>query len=363
MELARPLPTKMDRYKLDNHFWHLDETVKHFSGTETRLYFYWLNRFNKGLNGKFWPAEYPRWSKQVEADLGLTDKPLAAARKVLEQRGLLYYREGSKSKAPVWSLSPFVRDNSGQSEDISRSKSDQSEHIARNNSDESEQISRNNSGQAKHIAPNMSRSNSGQSEGLPPTLAGETPDSIRRRHKQVLEQEDTNKKNGGAGDESLEDVVAPSESEEITAPNPVALPLPPVSGTVAPCLMPGTEDSRGLAAEMAAYWLIPEGKNPRRWAQFGNFTRTLAAADRLEEVRTQFDAYRRYQQLRGISRYAVDKYLGHELEGYADGEWCGCEWPALLAEAQQQAAKTNSNQAPATPVRAGGAPSKHPKNW
>ena len=133
----------MDFHKLQNHFWQLDETAERFSGTETRLYFYWLNRFNKGLNGVFWPAEYPRWSKQVEADLGLTDKPLAAARKVLEKRGLLYYREGSKSKAPIWSLRPIVRNNSGQSA-----------NMVRNNSDESE-----------HIAPNTSRNNSGQSDG------------------------------------------------------------------------------------------------------------------------------------------------------------------------------------------------------
>ena len=117
-----------------------------------------------------------------------------------------------------------------------------------------------------------------------------------------------------------------------------------------------------MAAELAAYWLIPAGKNPRRWVQFAAFTRTLAAEGRLGEVRTQFDAYRRYQQLRGISRYAVDKYLGHELEGYGDGEWCGCEWPELLAEALQQASKNNHASAPA-PASAGGAPSQRKTDW
>lgn len=337
----------MNRFKLENHFWYLDETVKHFSGTETRLFFYWLNRFNKGLNGEFWPAEYTRWSKQVEADLGITDKPLAAARKALEQRGLLYYREGSKSKAPVWSLSPFIRNNSGQSEDMSRSKSD-----------ESKDMSRNSSGEPEHIAPNMNRNNSGQSDGLPPSVAGESPDSIRNRHKPVLEQEDTNKKNVGAG----EAFFGPAESKKNTAPNPVAPAPSPMLGTMKPCIEPGTEESWALATKMAAYWLIPEGKNPRRWAQFATFTRTLAAADRLTEVRTQFEAYRRYQQLQGISRYGVDKYLGHELEGYSDGEWCGREWPEQLAEALQQANKNSNGSAPA-PVSAGGTPSKHKTDW
>ena len=115
----------MDFHKLQNQFWQL-YAVERFSGNVALLYFYWLNRFNAGLNGKFWPAEYPRWSKQVEADLGTTDKSLAAARKVLGQRGLLYYLEGSKSKAPIWSLSPIVRKNSGQCEGISRINSDQS---------------------------------------------------------------------------------------------------------------------------------------------------------------------------------------------------------------------------------------------
>ena len=330
----------MDFHKLQNQFWQL-YAVERFSGNVALLYFYWLNRFNTGFNGKFWPAEYPRWSKQVEADLGITDKPLATARKVLEQRGLLYYLEGSKSKAPIWSLSPIVRKNSGQYEGISRINSDESESIA----------------------PHISRNNSGQLTGLPPALAGETPDSIRRRHKPVLEQEDTNKKNAVAGADFSEAITALSESKRITAPNPIALPPSPILGTMESCMEQGTEESQALAMEMAAYWLIPEGKNSRRWAQFATFTCTLAAAGRLAEVRTNFEAYQRYQQLRGISRFAVDKYLGHELEGYSDGEWCGCKWPELLAEALlQHANKNNHGPAPA-PVSAGGTPSKRKTDW
>jgi hypothetical protein len=135
-------PAKMSFYDLQNLFWHLDASER-FSGAETRLYFYWLNRLNAGLNGEFWPDEYPRWGKQVEADLGLTDKTLAAARTVLVKRGLLSYREGSKSRAATWGLGKISRNNSGQSEPIAP-------HMPRNNS-----------GQSGEMTPNMSRKNSG----------------------------------------------------------------------------------------------------------------------------------------------------------------------------------------------------------
>jgi hypothetical protein len=135
-------PAKMSFYDLQALFWQLD-AVQRFSGTETRLYFYWLNRLNAGLNGEYWPDEYPRWGKQVEADLGLTDKTLAAARTVLVARGLLSYKEGTKTRAATWGLGKISRNNSGQSADMTPN------------------MSRNNSDQSPSIPPNMSRNNSG----------------------------------------------------------------------------------------------------------------------------------------------------------------------------------------------------------
>jgi hypothetical protein len=140
-ELA-PTSAKMSFYALQDLFWQLD-AAQRFSGTETRLYFYWLNRLNAGLNGEYWPAEYPRWGKQVEADLGLTDKTLAAARTALVTRGLLSYKEGTKTRAASWGLGKISRNNSGQSDDITPD------------------MARNNSGQSGDMAPNMSRNNSG----------------------------------------------------------------------------------------------------------------------------------------------------------------------------------------------------------
>lgn len=152
-----PTTAKMSFYDLQNLFWQLDASER-FSGNETRLYFYWLNRLNAGLAGEYWPAEYPRWSKQVEADLGLTDKTLAGARTVLVKRGLLSYREGSKSRAATWGLGKIARNNSDQSDeiapDMSRKDSGQSESIP-------PKMARKDSGQSGIIPPNMSRNNSG----------------------------------------------------------------------------------------------------------------------------------------------------------------------------------------------------------
>lgn len=150
---------------------------------------------------------------------------------------------------------------------------------------------------------------------------------------------------------------SPSPSKKITAPTPVApAPSPsthPALGSVAPCLEAGTDESKALAAEMAGLWNIGQTKNPRRWAQFATFTRTLAAAGRLDEARTQFAAYRLHRQLRGISPHSVDNYLGHELSGYTDGAWCDCDWVATAADAQATAKPKQPAYGPApTPKRA-----------
>jgi hypothetical protein len=170
---SAPAPAKMSFYDLQALFWQLD-AVQRFSGTETRLYFYWLNRLNAGLNGEFWPAEYPRWGKQVEADLGLTDKTLAAARTALVTRGLLSYREGTKTRAATWGLGKINRNNSGQSAEMTTG------------------MARNNSGQSGDMTPNMSRNNSG-------LYKEKTKTSSR------VEDKDPAAEAAGAGSENLEE--------------------------------------------------------------------------------------------------------------------------------------------------------------
>lgn len=144
------------------------------------------------------------------------------------------------------------------------------------------------------------------------------------------EEESPPKKNAGAG-VSFSSSPAGSQ-KEITAPNPVAAPPSPV---VSPCLTPGTDASKALGAELAGYWHIRETKDARHWAQFQTFTRTMAAAGRLEEVREQFTAYKAFRDLRGFTRHSVRNILGSEGVGYSDSELLhsGC-WLAKLAEEQ-----------------------------
>jgi hypothetical protein len=177
---SAPTPAKMSFYDLQNLFWQLYASER-FSGTETCLYFYWLNRLNAGLNGEYWPAEYPRWSKQVEADLGLTDKTLAKARTVLVKRGLLSYREGSKSRAAVWGLGKIARNNSDQSDEIAP-------HMSRKDSD-----------QSGTITPHMSRNNSG-------LYKEKTKDLNNDKDK------DPAASAAGGGEGELEELASPPES-------------------------------------------------------------------------------------------------------------------------------------------------------
>jgi hypothetical protein len=62
---------------------------------------------------------------------------------VLVKRGLLSYREGTKSRAALWGLGKVSRNNSGQSEEIAPN------------------MARKDSGQSDEMTPNMSRNNSG----------------------------------------------------------------------------------------------------------------------------------------------------------------------------------------------------------
>ena len=157
------------------------------------------------------------------------------------------------------------------------------------------------------------------------------------------------KKNAGAG----VSFSSPAESqEEITAPNPVA-PAPSPAVVVSPCLTPGTDASKALGAELAGYWHIRETKDARHWAQFLTFTRTMAAAGRLEEVREQFTAYKAFRELRGMQRHSVKNILGSEGLGYSDSALVhgGC-WVAQLAEAQATKPKPSPYGPAPTPRRA-----------
>ena len=312
----------MSLYDLHNHFWQL-HAEQSFQPSDSHLYFYLLHQFNAAR----WPVLLYRKRNQVAADSGLDVKTVDKARARLEARGLVIYDPGDQAKSATWRL--------GNAADLEGK----------------------NSLPAENAPPLEGKNSPPTGEELPKASQLEGKNSLPyKEEEKIKEEEKTHPKKTGAGE--LE-ISSSSQSQKLdTAPNPVAPPPSPAAapavGSVNPCLVPGTEASRALATEMAATWHITEGKNPRRWGQFATFTRTLAAAGRLEELRLQFDAYNRYRQLRNLRPYGIEKYLGHELEGYADGEWCGCEWADVLAEAQQQAAvkARGPNGVPETPKRA-----------
>lgn len=320
-------PTRMDIHTLQRHFWKLD-AEQHFTGNETRLYFYWLNLFN----AEFWPDQFVRFCKQVEADLGLDDRAHGKARKGLIERGLLFYQEGAKGRAALWSL---LR------------KPARNIKMPRNNAEESEPI-------PTQIPPH----NCEESGVIPSHMPRNNADSNKEETETRSVVVNTNQKNAGAGEPDS----SPSPSQKITAPTPVAAPPAPA---VTPYLGEGTDASRALGAELAGYWHIRETKDARHWAQFLTFTRTMAAAGRLEEVREQFAAYKAFRELRpGMQRHSIKNILGSEGVGYADSELVhgGC-WVAKLAEALATKPKSTGFGPEPAPARAGGAPSNKQKNW
>ena len=151
-------------------------------------------------------------------------------------------------------------------------------------------------------------------------------------------------------------------TEKITAPNSVALvPSPIASEVTSPCTNASAHESQSLAVELAAYWHIREGKDTRRWTEFYTFTRTMAAQDRLPEVRAQFTAYRAYQELLHLRPHGIDKILGSRGIGYINSALLHeGDWVAKLTEAKIQQ-KPMGFSPPPPPFRAHINPSK-PQN-
>lgn len=131
--LLTSCPAKMDFYQLQARFWQL-EAEQPFSATETKFYFYWLNRFNAGNGpGERWPAYLRRFVKQVAADLSLDEKTVAKVATNLEKRGLLRYDPGTRTQAATWKLGIDDRKNSASNQVTAP----QTSHLNRNNSAQS----------------------------------------------------------------------------------------------------------------------------------------------------------------------------------------------------------------------------------
>lgn len=317
-------PRPMDFFQLQARFWQLHE-VEYFSPVETMLYQYWLNRFNIG-NGPQdrWPGSLTRKVTDVADDLGLTENTVAKARTGLEKRGLLCYRAGNKTRIAAWGLDPVAFNidlkNSGQSVTIDRNISGQYTHNDLKNSGQSEVIDLKNSGPYKEeniVVKTVKENTPNPSAGV-----GEL----------------SSKKN----EDTSSQLSSPSQSLILTSANSGGAALDDSQHQAA----------RTLAAAIAQDWQISEARNFQKWAKIFRFAILLTASGQFDELASQFTAYAKYRQLRGISAYNLDKYLGSELHlspqgwPYSNGEWCGCDWAAKLAEEQQ----TQANRAAARPT-------------
>lgn len=83
----------MNYIELINAFWEHDEALQ-FSCTETRLYFYLV----KVTNRLGWPKQWSRSDERVCTDIGVSLRSMKAARKRLEDVGLISVTIGGKGR-------------------------------------------------------------------------------------------------------------------------------------------------------------------------------------------------------------------------------------------------------------------------
>jgi hypothetical protein len=318
----------MDIHTCSKRFWQLDAEQR-FSGNETRLYFYWVNRFN----AEFWPSEMARTCRQVEADLVFTDKTHSQCRAVLMARGLLFYEEGDKRTKARWSLVGKLPTNLKK---------------ARNNSDES-----------APIAPQMPRSFSDENDGVTPQMPRKNSDPYIEQTKTVLEQETQTKKNAGAGDA----FSSPSPSPKITAPTPVAAPpAPPSDADDAEPVLPPDDpaEARAFVPELAKRWHISQQLNAQGWRKLTAFALAVAAQGKLAYLRQQFAGFNAFFS-DGLTPHNLDKFCGHEGQSppYSLGTWCSeGDWQAKAKDRRRPAGSTP----PEAPARASFSRSKSKEN-
>ena len=74
-------------------FWAMDE-IERFSGSQTKLYFWLLERFNKSK----WPSSVSIPNKLIYASIGITENTFLNARNVLKQKGLIDFTVGKNKK-------------------------------------------------------------------------------------------------------------------------------------------------------------------------------------------------------------------------------------------------------------------------
>ncbi|MGI4819903.1 MAG: hypothetical protein ACRYFV_01720 [Janthinobacterium lividum] len=297
----------MTYFELIDQFWRLDAECS-FSAGETRLYFYLLNQFNSSR----WAPKIYRRTNQVAADLNADAKTIDASRRGLEGRYLVHYVAGNKSMSATWSL----------------------------------QMDGKNSRQSAQNTVDIDRNNSGTSSPNPANrveMDGKNSGPIRNRSR--LEVEEENKKKAGEAAEEITLAPLPAKEKEVSAPRCEA----PPKSEAAQLPEALAAEAKALANEIAPIWDLSEIKNQPKWARIHSFTRRMAVLGRLPEVRQQLAGYQGGHLRPGVRPHQLDKWLGSAADDYAQGEWCGCDWPSVAAKARARPGDPAA-QAPVTRV-------------
>lgn len=282
----------MNYLTLINQFWTLRREVS-FSSTEADLYYYLLNV----ANGLKWKNPFQQANLLICATLGISEKPLIAARNRLKQYGLIDFTPGVKRNPSTYKL------------------------LLLDNTLENIQPIREESG-------SVYGSKSGSESG---SVSGANPPDINK-HKQNQKKPTPTPSEVGGEVSKPEPSSTTLPAEEIQLVPPVAEPPQPPAGKLTELV---ASEAKVLAVTLASFWHISEQKNFQKWAKIHRFARHRADMD-LVELRGQVQGYQGYLQATGLSPHNLDKFLGHDAENYTDGEWLACDWAAVAAERRKR---------------------------
>jgi hypothetical protein len=310
----------MSFFELFDQFFQLN-AQQTIAPLATKLYMYWLHEFNKAR----WPAVLYRRANQVYIDLEVDKKSLERATAQLVERGLLRHTPGTKMASGTWHL------NYGFATDWQLVEGNYSPQHMGNNSPQDSEIGPISGGINPLEMPDR------------PLLKGNFSPPIRNRQDETIK--DQTKKMGGEAAEEITLAPLPAKEKEVSAPRCEA----PPKSEAAQLPEALAAEAKALANEIAPIWDLSEIKNQPKWARIHSFTRRMAVLGRLPEVRQQLAGYQGGHLRPGVRPHQLDKWLGSAADDYAQGEWCGCDWPSVAAKARARPGDPAA-QAPVTRV-------------
>lgn len=299
----------MSYFELLEQFWQLD-AERSIAPAASKLYFYLLNEFNSA-RPVHWPSKIYRRATQVYADLRIDKKTLPTAVAALEERGLIRHYSGDTSRSGEWHLNygPAAEWAEGMGKNSPQEQPESAEVW----------------GKIPHDFPEMAE---GMGKNSPPIRNRQ--DKNRKDH--------TPPASGWVGEAAQEITAAPLPAKNSELVPPVAEPphaaesRPVAAAELEPAL---AAEAKALANEIAPIWDLSEIKHQPKWARIHAFTRCMARLGRLPEVKQQLAGYLAGHLRPGVRPHQLDRWLGSAADDYAQGEWCGCDWPSVASKATQ----------------------------